>query len=377
MRRALLLISLLFMPVDQVNSQTPGTWRLSLRPILEIGTQEGDPDYELHQAISSVRLADGRIVVLNAGAHELRFYDAHGKFLHKQGRKGKGPGEYNFPARLYYTARDSMLVYDVSPQRETHLDSQGRMAGLTGGASENDSPFKRDAWMYGRNFVDGPANTNERERVRRALQQLPALPPGAYRHVLVDPWYRLWVREQRMQGEPTQRWSIYTAKGQPLASLKTPETFEIHQIGPDFLLGRARKALDVEFIQLYALATPGWQVKGDYFTPVVPQVSGQPAAPVPQEILFALRSYVRNMASQQEIYYSNPASKYRYASDIAQLEMPEDKSLTAHMLYAHDRGWGALVVHRESNVMCAMSAGMGGPLGWPGGVAICGEPASK
>lgn len=35
-------------------------WMLS-EPTLEIGVVEGDPNYELHQAISSVRLPDGRI----------------------------------------------------------------------------------------------------------------------------------------------------------------------------------------------------------------------------------------------------------------------------------------------------------------------------
>ena len=51
-------------------------WSLSEVPLLEIGVVEGDPVYQLHEAVSSVRLPDGRVAVVNAGSQEIRFYSA-------------------------------------------------------------------------------------------------------------------------------------------------------------------------------------------------------------------------------------------------------------------------------------------------------------
>ncbi len=40
-------------------------WRLSNRPLLDIGDIEGDPNYELYLGSGAVRLPNGRIVVAN------------------------------------------------------------------------------------------------------------------------------------------------------------------------------------------------------------------------------------------------------------------------------------------------------------------------
>ncbi|MGW8266986.1 MAG: hypothetical protein ACWGSQ_11490 [Longimicrobiales bacterium] len=53
---------------------TPETWRLSEAPILEIGVREGEEAYQFFRVGGSVRLADGRIVVANTGARELRVF---------------------------------------------------------------------------------------------------------------------------------------------------------------------------------------------------------------------------------------------------------------------------------------------------------------
>ncbi len=376
MRRILPALPSLLCYVTATHAQAPATWTLSAKPLVEIGTVEGDPNHELFDARSSVRLLDGRIAILNAGSRELRFFDAKGKFLFRTGTKGNGPGEYLWPARLYYTQRDSLIIYDQLNDRESHLDTQGRFSSGADGAPVKQDRFKRDAWLYGRTFVDGPAIAAERNRIKPGLNQLPPLTTTTeYRYVKVDPWYRLWVREPRAAGLPLQRWTIFSADGQRLATLDTPATFEIHQIGPDFLLGNQRDELDVEHIRLYALETPGTRPSREYFTPATARAyTPPPTQPAMDRAAWvAMTGYVRQLAGQQEIYYSKNST---YAADLSSLHPPDQKDITPHILFASNRGWGVLVIHRGADALCAMAMGAV-PIGWSQGMAICGEVAGQ
>lgn len=70
---------------------------------LTLGVEEGDEALQLHRVSDAMRLPDGRIVIANSGTHELRLFDAGGKYLRSVGRRGGGPGEFgdfSFP-RLF------------------------------------------------------------------------------------------------------------------------------------------------------------------------------------------------------------------------------------------------------------------------------------
>ncbi|NIM51888.1 MAG: hypothetical protein GTN78_05300 [Gemmatimonadales bacterium] len=96
----------------------PGdAWRLSETPTVDIGAAEGDPNYELFGARSSVRLTDGTIVVANTGTQELRWYDASGTYLRTIGGKGGGPGEFEGLDRIARLSGDSIVAYDTESNR--------------------------------------------------------------------------------------------------------------------------------------------------------------------------------------------------------------------------------------------------------------------
>jgi hypothetical protein len=103
-------------------------WRLSAEPLASIGTVDGDPHYQLSGVAGAVRLSDGRIVVANRGSDELRFYDASGTYLSAVGRKGKGPGEFQWLAWLTRLSGDSVLAFDRSEQRASVFDATGHLA---------------------------------------------------------------------------------------------------------------------------------------------------------------------------------------------------------------------------------------------------------
>ncbi|HEX7051633.1 MAG TPA: hypothetical protein VF188_15620 [Longimicrobiales bacterium] len=100
-------------------------WRLSAEPVVDIGVLDGPAAYRLYAVRGAVRLSDGRIVVANAGTHELRFYSANGEHLRTVGGEGGGPGEFRDIGTLDAFAGDSLLVYDRRQRRVSIFDASG------------------------------------------------------------------------------------------------------------------------------------------------------------------------------------------------------------------------------------------------------------
>ncbi len=103
-------------------------WRLSETPLIDIGALEGAPEYQLFRVVGAVRLSDGRIVLANAGTHQLRFYGADGTYLGASGREGDGPGEFRDMGRLWLLPPDSLLVWDWRTRRMSVFDDRGKFA---------------------------------------------------------------------------------------------------------------------------------------------------------------------------------------------------------------------------------------------------------
>lgn len=344
-------------------------WHLSSAPVVDIGVQAGDPDYELFGARNSTRLSDGKIVVANAGAHEVRWYDAEGLYLTKAGRRGGGPGEFEGLDRVARQAGDSILAYDDEHNRVSVFGPGGELARtatlkgprgfLTGvfgdgsllitaqaieGLTEGLSRWKEAAFRYrgdgelldtlgvfpgiewvteiresgitsrsrpfgksssfavwGSTFIVGTqdeyeiavygtdgdlvasirldcpavpvtpsdieeykaeeladvADEDERRQVRSELDRLrypPEMP--AYGRIAVDAEGNVWVAEHRPPGHEQPRWMVFDGEYRVLGGVETPPGFVIHEIGSDYVLGRARDEYDVEHIRVYDLIKP-------------------------------------------------------------------------------------------------------------------------
>ena len=104
------------------------SWRLGDEPVLDIGMLEGDPAYEFFRIAGAQRLSDGRIVVAEAGAFEIRYYDSEGNHLHSTGREGGGPGEFAGIRSIEATAEDTVLVLDWRSRRISYFDPSGAFA---------------------------------------------------------------------------------------------------------------------------------------------------------------------------------------------------------------------------------------------------------
>ena len=69
-------------------------WEIGPEPLVSIGTVEASDDFQLHRVDDALRLSDGRIVVANAGSHQLLVFDSAGNHLEAWGQRGQGPGDF-------------------------------------------------------------------------------------------------------------------------------------------------------------------------------------------------------------------------------------------------------------------------------------------
>lgn len=100
-------------------------WTIDERPLLDIGGNSADPHYDLLQITDAVRLGDGRIVVMNDGVPDLRFYDSTGRYLGTTGRAGDGPGEFRRIASIQLGRGDSIYLYDSQLRRVNRIAPDG------------------------------------------------------------------------------------------------------------------------------------------------------------------------------------------------------------------------------------------------------------
>ena len=117
-------------------------------------------------------------------------------------------------------------------------------------------------------YIDGQltwtANMPEsrRARWRRGYESVPVAEHfPAFTSVMSDAVSHLWVAEYEYSAErrfsydekPPRLWTVFDTEGRVLGLVETPEGLWIHEIGEDYILGAAQDALNVEYIQVWAL----------------------------------------------------------------------------------------------------------------------------
>lgn len=101
-------------PVTESSSplwQGDAAWQIDSVPAVRVGVQDGPEPYQFFRLTDAIRLADGRLVVSNAGSGELRYYEPDGTFIRSAGGQGEGPGEFaEFSSMWLCRAPDNPLL---------------------------------------------------------------------------------------------------------------------------------------------------------------------------------------------------------------------------------------------------------------------------
>ncbi|MEZ4415957.1 MAG: 6-bladed beta-propeller [Gemmatimonadota bacterium] len=98
---------------------------MSAVPVVRIGAVNGPTEYELSRVAYAARLSDGRIVVVDGGSSEVRWFSADGRFALRAGGAGEGPGELLWVTSGAVTPEDAVVLYDPQNQRLTWFGAEG------------------------------------------------------------------------------------------------------------------------------------------------------------------------------------------------------------------------------------------------------------
>lgn len=101
-------------------------WRLADEPSLQIGSLD-DPEQSLGRVNAARTFADGRVVVFDVSIPQVRVFAADGTFVRAIGRGGDGPGEFRSGGNLEVLPGDTLLVYDLLPQRVSLVTGEGAL----------------------------------------------------------------------------------------------------------------------------------------------------------------------------------------------------------------------------------------------------------
>jgi hypothetical protein len=120
-RSALLRLSVMALLVTacadrNATSDALAEWTVDPVPLLDISDDNPGGEVMLGEAVHVTRLPDGGVLVSDRALHALRSFNAEGQLVRAVGRKGTGPGEFEYIATAWRCG-DSLFVEDIGGGR--------------------------------------------------------------------------------------------------------------------------------------------------------------------------------------------------------------------------------------------------------------------
>lgn len=92
---------------------------------------------------SGLALLGEKLVVADSQRHQIVFYSLDGQFISKFGRRGRGPGEFNYPTHVSVDTRNRVYVTDSMNCRVQVFDADGKFLREFGGVGDGPGRFSR------------------------------------------------------------------------------------------------------------------------------------------------------------------------------------------------------------------------------------------
>lgn len=101
------------------------SWSVAPTPAIEIGVVEGEDAYMFQSVRYARLLADGRVVVADAGQLVIRVYGQAGTFQTEMGGPGDGPGQFRAINGMWLTSEETIGAWDAENRRITTFTAEG------------------------------------------------------------------------------------------------------------------------------------------------------------------------------------------------------------------------------------------------------------
>jgi sugar lactone lactonase YvrE len=92
---------------------------------------------------SGLAIAGDKLFVADAGEHHILIFELGGKYLAAFGKRGTGPGEFNYPTHLATDAKGRLFVTDSMNFRIQIFDASGRYEGAIGTVGDSSGTLSR------------------------------------------------------------------------------------------------------------------------------------------------------------------------------------------------------------------------------------------
>lgn len=125
MRTVLLVMSLVVLAGSPNANQAPARWDVDPAPVLDIAGTSDNGDVAFGTANWATRLPDGGVVVADAAAPGLRFFDGSGRFVRQAGREGAGPSEFRTVTWVGRCGPGRVYAWDWIQRRLVQFDASG------------------------------------------------------------------------------------------------------------------------------------------------------------------------------------------------------------------------------------------------------------
>ena len=92
---------------------------------------------------TGLAMLEDRLLIADSQRHQIVAYDMHGKLVSKFGRRGKGPGEFNFPTHISVDKQRRIYVTDSLNCRIQVFDADGHFLRAFGSTGDGAGRFSR------------------------------------------------------------------------------------------------------------------------------------------------------------------------------------------------------------------------------------------
>lgn len=150
--------------VDQgvtiIENNGPGLWDKQSREKVEfieeltLGVEDGEDHLMFYRLRSTAVDSELNLYVLDGGNHRLLKFNRDGQLLWNTGRQGQGPGEFEYPGKVFITPTEDLAVEDG---RSIHFfDKKGKyQRSIKIGKSFSDVTFLPDGRLFINLFLRG------------------------------------------------------------------------------------------------------------------------------------------------------------------------------------------------------------------------------